>query len=429
MLHNIIKQILNRKKSNAWIALELMLVFCFLWYMVDYFFVLTYNHSIPSYRNYKNTYWVKLSQLPELHPEYNPDGNGSTTFTDNFFRARNRIRQYPNVETIGVSFYGSIPGSGSSRTSTLQSLEDSTRISHGQILTIANEEDFLKVFRHTTDKGRKPVSLKDYDWSDPSAIIITRMMEEVLFPGSSAVGKGVKDYNGDRLTIIGVVDDVKRFSSDRPTPVYFIPRKITEENVKDADIFIRTSERCSLSDFVPQFRRDLSSELRIGNFYLKNITSIEKLEQDTLMDFGEIAEIRIRVGLMLFFMLNILLCVIGTFWYRVNARREEIGIRRAMGATRRSIFNRLNLEGICLLILITLPAMLIEAQFLYAGVINTYTLGSDGLASYLPNRVVLRFIITNLITWLIMAAIVLAGIWFPARAASRLAPVDALRND
>lgn len=199
--------------------------------------------------------------------------------------------------------------------------------------------------------------------------------------------------------------------------------------MKYVEVVVRTKGSLSTADFTEKFRRDLSPELRIGNFYLKNITSVRKIGEDNDLGFGYTTTNRIRAGLMLFFMVNILLCVIGTFWYRINSRREEIGIRRAMGATRQNIFRELNMEGLCLLAFITLPALLIEMQFVYADMIETPGRDQFSLISYLPDHTVLRFIITNLLTWLIMAGIVVAGIWFPASAASRIAPVDALRSE
>lgn len=429
MLNTVIKQILNRKKSNVWITLELLLVFCFLWYMVDYFFVLAYNHSIPSHRNVENTYKLDLSQLSDLHPDYKPDDDAPLTLIDNFYRVINRIRLYPEVETVGLSF-DAVPGGGSFRGGTIYSLEDTTRmISSAQVYAIVPEEDYLKVFHYTTDNGRKPVSVKDYDWSEPNGVIITRMVEELLFPGGSATGKIIGDYSKSPLRIIDVVDNVKRSDRNRPYPCYIIPQRITDANVKYVEVVVRTKGNLSSADFTEQFRRDLSPELRIGNFYLKNITSVRKIGEGNDLGFGYTTTNRIRAGLMLFFMVNILLCVIGTFWYRINSRREEIGIRRVMGATRQSIFNQLNMEGLCLLALITLPAILIEMQFIYADMIETPGRDQFSSISYLPDRTVLRFIITNILTWLIMAGIVIAGIWFPARAASRIAPVDALRSE
>ena len=60
----------------------------------------------------------------------------------------------------------------------------------------------------------------------------------------------------------------------------------------------------------------MSRELRVGNFYLKRLTSYERIKADTDYSFGITYDYRVRMALMAFLGLNILLCVMGTFWYR-----------------------------------------------------------------------------------------------------------------
>jgi putative ABC transport system permease protein len=112
----------------------------------------------------------------------------------------------------------------------------------------------------------------------------------------------------------------------------------------------------------------------------------------------------------------------------VNIRREEIGLRMALGSSRKGIKGLLIVEGLLLLTLITLPALLIEWQFVHAGLIETYGKGYSQV-TYLPDRIFLRFLITNGLTWLLMAIVIVISIWLPARRASLLAPADALHYE
>jgi ABC-type antimicrobial peptide transport system permease subunit len=145
--------------------------------------------------------------------------------------------------------------------------------------------------------------------------------------------------------------------------------------------------------------------------------------------FGYTRDVRLRIYLMAFLLINILLCVMGTFWYRVNRRKEETGIRKAFGAGQPSIRRLFVLEGLALLAIASLPAMLIEGNFAYAGLVDT--LGRQEMAPelYLPDRPVLRFFIVNIITWLIMAIVVSIAIWIPARNAAGMHPADVLKHE
>ena len=86
------------------------------------------------------------------------------------------------------------------------------------------------------------------------------------------------------------------------------------------------------------------------------------------------------------------------------------------------------LEGLCLLTVVVLPAMLIEVQFVYLDLIDTLGQGKNNLG-YLPDRLVLRFILTNLLTWVLLAVAIVAAIWLPADKAAKMAPADALHYE
>ena len=124
-----------------------------------------------------------------------------------------------------------------------------------------------------------------------------------------------------------------------------------------------------------------------------------------------------------------MLCVMGTFWYRIRMRRDEIGLRMAMGSTRTGIRKLLILEGLCLLAIASLPGILIEIQLIYAGLRETIGKQNNQLVTYLPDRAVLRFILTNCLTWVLLAIAIVAAIWLPADKAAKMEPADALHYE
>ena len=76
-------------------------------------------------------------------------------------------------------------------------------------------------------------------------------------------------------------------------------------------------------------------------------------------------QVRLYVAGIAFFLLNVLLGVVGTFWYRTQQRSAEIGLRMAMGATRKGIFWQLVKEGLALLTIAFIPSAAIFANLLY----------------------------------------------------------------
>ena len=73
--------------------------------------------------------------------------------------------------------------------------------------------------------------------------------------------------------------------------------------------------------------------------------------------------------------------------------------------------------------------MLIEIQLIYAGLIETIGKQNNQLVTYLPDHVVLRFILTNCLTWVLLAIAIVAAIWLPADKAAKMEPADALHYE
>jgi len=433
MLKSIFTQLWNRKQSNIWIVLELLLVFCLVWYMVDYFFVLSYNYHIPNHRDIRHTWKVNLSQYPEESSNYKAEESETEARATNFTRILQQIQNHPGIEALSVSYPNSTPGSGGYMGTSYELLNDTTLIVGGQIITFDPNYDFFRVFGYTSDNGKKAVSVRDFDWSNPKVIVVSRSVVDRLFPDSSAIGREIRTYwqgkEHDRRVIVGVVDDVKRFDYLRPQNTFYIPQQ--PDSTRDwttMEISIRSKSTLPDLVFQENFQKEMMNTLQIGNFYFKNIVPFSEINAQKDREFGQTKDVYIRTALMIFFLLNILLCVIGTFWYRVHVRQEEIGIRKAFGASKINIRNTLLLEGICLLTIVLLPAMLIEFQFVHAGVIDT--LGKMKQSElYLPDRMLLCFLITNGITWLLMAAVSVFAIWLPARKAAAMQTVEALHYE
>ena len=436
MLKMILRQILNCKKNNMWIALQLLIVFCLIWYMVDYFFVLEYNRSLTSHRDLNNTYMVSLATLPENHPEYNAADSEPTVELENFQRVINRLKENPAVESVALGINSSsLPGLGSNSSSDYRNVEDTLKVAESQFIRFIISEDYLNVFRHTKDDGKTNISLRDYDWSNPGSVLISRFMEKKLFPGESAIGKYVErsyespGYPREQHRVIGIFDDIKHVGYRRPIASIYIPVQLNEANYRSVFIGIRTKEDLSPLQFSETFKKEMSRLLNIGNYYLDNVQSLVQMDKDTEYRSGLTNLIRVRIAFMIFLFVSISLCVLGTFRNRVNMRREEIGIRRSMGSSSINIRKLFITEGLLLLSMIVIPAMLIEMQFIYAGLIETLGQDINSHGDYLPDHIVSRFIITNAITWLLMTAMIILAIWYPAYSASRMNPVDALRDE
>lgn len=428
MLKHICVQLWNRRRANVWIFIELLLVSCLLWYIVDYFFVLEYNRSLPSHRDLNHTWQVAVSQLPDSHPEFQPGESDSTALEENYRRVLDRIRQCEGVEAIAVLSQWATPGGGSYWGGSYRSRQDTLRIVYGQMVHFDPRTDFFRVFAYTTFDG-KPVSTSDFDLSDPKSIVINRQAERMYSQKGSAEGLILEDGSNHEKWVKGVVGDIKRYDYERFQSTFYIPMWADAQNIPEMEIAIRSQEFLSDTQFLATFKEKMGRELRIGNFYLKEVKSYNRIQAESNHSLTN--NVRIRTALMLFFLVNIMLCVMGTFWYRIRVRREEIGLRLAMGSTRGNIRTILLLEGLALLSIAIVPAMLIEAQFVYLDLIETLGRSENQIGDlvYLPDRTWLRFVLTNGINWMLLALVMLLAIWLPANKAAKIAPAEALHDE
>ena len=126
------------------------------------------------------------------------------------------------------------------------------------------------------------------------------------------------------------------------------------------------------------------------------------------------------ITVIFFFLINVLLGIVGTFWFRTQQRHSEMGLRMAMGASRYSIFGSLLGEGLLLLATAMVPAIFIIFNMAKLDVMQI-----TPIPVALSGRIIFAF----LFTLGVEAAMILIGISFPAWKAMHLQPADVLHEE
>lgn len=120
-----------------------------------------------------------------------------------------------------------------------------------------------------------------------------------------------------------------------------------------------------------------------------------------------------------FFLFNVFLCVFATFWYRTRKRRCEVAIRMAMGSSRRKVMVYFLSEGIMLLLMAAVPALVVAFNIQVADLtVHTLTDVTGG-----------RFAGCFAAAVLLLGLVIVAGIWYPARRAMKIQPATALHDE
>jgi putative ABC transport system permease protein len=160
-----------------------------------------------------------------------------------------------------------------------------------------------------------------------------------------------------------------------------------------------------------------AKDLSQGNVYVNNFTSIDDMRDNCQRSIDIFQRnIVICAG---FLLIAVFLGFLGSFWFRTQQRVPEIALRKVNGATRQQIFNRLISEGLIMLLISAIIFSPIYFFIIHSSILDDLELDVN---SQLPNY------IAYVITLMILAAMIVAGIWIPARKAMDVEPANALKD-
>ena len=124
-------------------------------------------------------------------------------------------------------------------------------------------------------------------------------------------------------------------------------------------ITFRTRPGVASPDYAGKFLKDMKRQLMAGNFWVSDVREYRKVRADFLANSLEDSGRKLFSALGVFFLVNVFLAVIGTFWFRVNRRKGELGLRMAVGSSRRTIRQLVVGDGLLILTIVGITALLL----------------------------------------------------------------------
>src|SRR5579863_852511 len=240
--------------------------------------------------------------------------------------------------------------------------------------------------------------------------VVNQAFVDRYWPGANALGKQVTDW-GDRFTIVGVARNAKyRLLTYPNEPVVYFPIYQASSPTQDNTIHIRTTgDPLTMASSVEETIHQLNPEMPLFNVNPLTVT----MQLGTL--FGRIAATFAGS----FGLLAMLLAAVGIYGvvaYSTRQRTREIGIRMALGAQKGSIYSlvlgqgfRLTLAGLVLGTAFAVAfTRLLKAQLFGVSETDAITFASVGL---------------------LLAVVALVECHIPARRATRVDPMVALRHE
>jgi putative ABC transport system permease protein len=247
-------------------------------------------------------------------------------------------------------------------------------------------------------------------------VIINERFAQKFFPGENPVGKRIKpgwsvDDSGEKMrTIVGVVGNVKHNALNKDfTQEMYMP--LSQLPIGTTWLVIRTNV-ANPAGLISSIRSELAqvdkniplTRVRVFDEYMSRSLSRPRFNALLLSIFAGTALVLTAIG------------IYGVMAYSVAQRTGEIGIRMALGAAQSAIF-RLVVGQAMTLVGISLAIGLVGA-FAATRLLNSLLFG---VGAWDP--------ITFGLIVLLVSVVAFLAAWLPARRASRVDPIIALRSE
>jgi putative ABC transport system permease protein len=242
--------------------------------------------------------------------------------------------------------------------------------------------------------------------------IVNEMMAKKYWPGQDPLGKrlrfGKANSNAPWLTIVGVAGDVRYREWDAVRPDIYVP--FLQNSEYRTDFVVRTkTEPLGLSE---SFRREVYALDK--DQAVAGVTTMDELVSSAL------ARPRFNTMLLgLFAALALALSAVGVYGvmaYTVSQQTHEIGIRMALGAQARDVLGMVLGQGLKLIL--AGLAIGVAASFALTRLMSSLLYGVSTLDP-----------LTFVAVAALLSSVALLACYLPARRATKVDPMEALRYE
>lgn len=415
MIKSLLKQIWNQRKSNLWIFIEMMLVLVLLWYGIDIIYNYECSAIKPKGFDTENVFDITVVCEPKAMQD-SVMMSHSTEYMDQIYKL---IGSFPGVESE-CYYQGCVPYTNDNMFEGYSPHSDSTHVVDCYIRYV--NADYFKVFRLKEIDGKIDESL----WKSgeyPLPALMSKTLSDSLFRNKGAVGKTCfnpyylgSDRPYTNYKVMAVLSEHKLNDYSKYEPFIYLP---ISSNIKFWNhIAIRVNPD-AIPSFKEKFLKEMPAKLAIGPFHLYEINSYEDMKEAYDIEEGTVNYLNSTYAMIGFFIFNVFLGMLGTFWFRTRKRRSEIALRMALGSSKKGIFTYYICESMLLLIIAALPALVISLNIMH----------SDLTINTLIDISFLRFIICFVSAFALIMLMIILGIFFPAYRAMKIKPAEALHED
>jgi putative ABC transport system permease protein len=249
------------------------------------------------------------------------------------------------------------------------------------------------------------------DANAPKVAVLNRTMAHEFFPNENPIGRRIMVGQGEYAlaTVVGVVGDVRNRGLDaQAQAAFFVPFSQSPDSTMEVAL-LTAVEPTSMSTAVRNAVAAIDPELPVFNIS----TMDERLA-------ASVAPRRFNLVLLASFaLLAMLLASVGIYGvvsYSVSQRTHEVGVRMALGAQRRDVLKVILAQGMVLLLIgigIGLVGAFLLTRFLASLLYGVRPTDSATFAA----------------VSLLLAVVAIVACYIPARRATKVDPMVALRYE
>ncbi len=395
MIQHLLKLVWNRKRLNTLLLVEILASFVVLFAVILSSIVYLNRYLAPDGFDHENVYSITLNVDYMVFIR-----SWDETMYNHIVNALREFNLEPEIEAIAT--FVPIPYGGSAYITVFE--YEGTQVA-SQLMY--SSDDAIDVFKIEMLDGRWFSSEDDALEFEP--LVVTQRFAEEMFGQEDPVGKIIMDDDVE-YRVVGLIED---FRKDGPLGRLqpFVLLRQSLENFSDTPIssfLVRIEDDISFS-----FEEEMADRLEELVPYP---ISIELLSESRVQGMKEaIQPLIVSILLVVSMIFIVILGMIGIFWQTITRRTEEIGLRRALGGSRRRIYFQLIVEIALLTSLAVIVGSVVLIQLPFFGVFGDIPF----------NTVVIAILLSATTVYLLS---IFSGL-YPAWMASRVQPAVALHYE
>ncbi len=438
-MKQIINNLWSQRAQNVWLLAELVLVCFVAWKQLDPIAVRMYYKSLPKGFDCER---LVVAQTSITDIRWFEGDNADRVLDQKTRILKQKLQASDEVEQVCIlsQLYGllaprnmfshSVDNEGD-----LYAYGDDT-VHVYENLYLKNEHFFETYGIHAAEGSPSVEELSKLD----HGIVISRSLAERLFGSAkAAIGKDIthsffiEEEWVTSYRICGVVEDVHVSEISFDTWQRYVPTTDNPLRYVHSQLLIRLRPDVNVRRFVEEqnfrLRQFATDGLAIVSFTpYEDLTTSKNQFASPMLSY----DFNLSVATAIFFLINLCLGVIGTFWMQTKRRTEESGIMRAFGATRGRILGMFLAEGFVLTTLSMIITSILYLNYVKTGLgelcINPQLPQCQPDPTWVADKP-LHFCILAGIVYVIICIVVSIGIAIPAWNIVRTKVVKALRDE